>query len=125
VLAVVAAYNQASIAAAVLNKADAMAPYLAPDGQAWAQIQAEYQRRATKGETHDPALTRWGILQIAVKSDTATVETQEQWDDIASVGGEVVSSKRGILTRNTYELRRSPSPGRWLITAVTSTLVIG
>jgi len=125
VLAVVAAYNQASIAAAVLNKADAMAPYLAPDGQAWAEVRAEYQRRATKGETHDPALTRWGILQIAVNRDTATVETQEQWDDIASVGGEVISSKRGILTRNSYDLRRSPSLGRWLITSVTSALVIG
>jgi len=51
------------------------------------------------------------------------VETQEQWDDIASVGGEVVSSQHGILTRNTYEVRRSPSAGHWLITTVSSTLI--
>jgi hypothetical protein len=60
-----------------------------------------------------------------VDGNSATVETQEQWDDITSVGGAVVSSKRGILTRNTYALRRSPSLGRWLITTVTSTVVIG
>jgi hypothetical protein len=60
VVNVVAAYNQASITAAVLGRADAMAPYLAPDGHAWADAQAEYQRRAGRGETHDPALTRWG-----------------------------------------------------------------
>ena len=125
VLTVVAAYNQASITAAVLNKADPMAPYLAPDGTAWAEVQAEYRRRATRGETHDPALTRWGVLNVAVNGDIATVETQEQWDDITSVGGEVVSSRRAVLTRNRYELRHSPSLGRWLITAVTSSLIIG
>ena len=32
----IAAYNQASIAGAVLNRADVMAAYLAPDGSAWA-----------------------------------------------------------------------------------------
>src|SRR5262249_55128139 len=95
VVTVVAAYNQASITAAVLGRADAMAPYLAPDGQAWADVQAEYQHRATRGETHDPALRRWGILRVAVDADTAIVETQEQWDDLTSVGGQVVSSQRG------------------------------
>jgi hypothetical protein len=125
VLAVVAAYNQASITAAVLNKADPMAPYLAADGQAWAEVQAEYGRRATRGETHDPALTRWGVLNSVVDGDIATVETQEQWDDITSVGGQVISSRRAVLTRNHYELRRSPGLGRWLITTVTSAVIIG
>lgn len=125
VLRVVAAYNQASITAAVLNRADVMAPYLAPDGKTWTEVQAEYQRRTTRGETHDPALTRWGVLRIAVDGDSVMVETLEQWDDVTSVGGEVVSSRRGILTRNVYELRRSPSMGRWLIKNVTTTVVIG
>ena len=97
--------------------------FLAPEGSAWAAVQAEYQRRATRGESHDPALTRWGVLRIAVTGDIATVETQEQWDDIASVGGQVISSQRGILTHNTYDLRRSPSTGRWLITTVSSALI--
>lgn len=125
VLAVVAAYNQASITAAVLNKADPMTRYLAPDGQAWAEVQVEYQRRITKGETHDPMMSRWGVLKIAVDGATAMVETQEQWDDLTSISGTVVSSKRGIVTRNIYTLRRSPNLGGWLIMTVTSTLVIG
>jgi hypothetical protein len=124
VIDLIAAYNQASITAAVLGRADAMAPYLAPDGIAWADAQAEYGRRATRGETHNPALTRWGILRVVVDSDAATVETQEQWDDQTSVGGQVVSSRRGILTQNIYELRRVPSTERWLITTVTTTNII-
>jgi hypothetical protein len=124
VLNVVAEYNQASIAAAVLGRSDPMAPYLAPDGKTWEEVQAEYQRRATRGETHNPALTRWGVLQIVVDGDAATVETQEQWDDVISVGGQVVSSRRGILTRNSYTLRHSPSLNRWQITNVATTTLI-
>ena len=121
VVHVVAAYNQASIAAAVLGRSDPMAPYLAPDGKTWTEVQTEYQRRAMRGETHDPALTRWGVLHMVADGDTATIETQEQWDDMISVGGQVVSSQRGILTRNSYTLRRSPSLNRWLITDVATT----
>jgi hypothetical protein len=124
VLNVVAAYNQASIAAAIVGRADVMAPYLAPDGAAWAAVQAEYRRRATRGETHDPALTRWGVLRIMIDGDSATVETQEQWDDVTSIDGQVVSSKRGILTRNAYALRRAPHLNRWLITDVATTTII-
>lgn len=124
-VAVVAAYNQASITAALLGRADVMAPYLAPDGTAWKEVQAEYQRRATRAETHEPTLTRWGALREEIAGDTARVETQEQWDDITSVGGEVISSRRGMLTHNTYELRRAPTSGRWQITTVTSVSVIG
>ncbi len=124
VIDLVAAYNQASIAAAVLGRADAMAPYLAPDGTAWADAQAEYGRRATRGESHNPALTRWGVLRVVVNSDAATVETQEQWDDQTSVSGQVMSSRRGILTQNIYELRRVPKTERWLITTVTTTNII-
>lgn len=123
VLDVVAAYNQASIAAAALGRADVMGPYLAPDELAWAQVQAEYQRRTTRGEQHTPTLTRWGILSVAVDGDRATVETQEQWDDTMSIGGQIVTSQRGILTRNTYVLRRASGP--WQITHVSSIVVVG
>lgn len=124
VLSVVAAYNQASITAAVLGRADVLAPYLAPASQPWAAAQAEYQRRATRAETHDPSLIRWGVLRVAVQGDAATVETQEQWDDTTSVGGQLVSSRRGILTRNTYTLRRAPDTQRWHITDVATTTLI-
>ena len=124
IVAVITAYNQASITAAVLGRPDVMAPYLAPDGRAWADVQAEYARRSTRGETHDPTLTRWGVLRMEIADDTVTIETQEQWDDIASVGGAVISSRRGILTRNVYHLRRAPAIGRWLITTIVSTPMI-
>jgi hypothetical protein len=123
--AVVAAYNQASITAALLGRADVMAPYLAPDGTAWHEVQAEYERRATRAEMHAPTLIRWGVLREQITGDTAHVETQEQWDDITSVGGSVISSRRGMLTHNTYELRRATTSGRWQITTVTSVSVIG
>jgi hypothetical protein len=124
VLAVVAAYNQASITAAVLGRVDTMLPFLAPDGRTWPEVQVEYQRRAARGEAHEPALTRWGVLRIAVAGDTATVETQEQWDDITSVSGQVVTSRRGILIRNTYTLRHAPRTDRWLISDVVTTTLI-
>jgi hypothetical protein len=125
ILGVVAAYNQASITAAALGRADVMASYLAPDDPAWAEVQAEYARRATRGETHAPTLTRWDVLQADVTGGTARVETQELWDDITSVGGHVISSQRGILTHNTYELRRAVTSGRWQITTITTITVIG
>lgn len=124
VLAIVAAYNQTSITAAVLNSTEPMTPLLVPDGSAWAEVQAEYRRRVARGETHEPTLTRWGVLAVSVLDDTATVETQEQWDDITSVGAMVIASRRGILTRNVYTLQRSPAAG-WQIAAVTSTTLIG
>lgn len=123
VLAVIAAYNQASIAAGLLARADLLAPYLAPEGAAWRDVQAAYERRRARGETTDAALQRWGVLEVQVTGDTALVETQEQWDVVASVGGEIISSRRGVLTRNTYRLRRSPQAG-WLIVSVDSTTLI-
>jgi hypothetical protein len=123
-LNIVALYNQASIDAGISGRPDGMAPFLAQDGRAWAEVQAEYTRRALRNETHDPTLTRWGVLAIAVHGDTATVETQEQWDDISSVHGQVLASKRGILTRNQYKLRRAAGAYGWLITDVTTTTII-
>lgn len=123
VLAVIAGYNQASIAAGLLARADLLAPYLAPDGTAWRDVQDAYERRRARGETTDAALQRWGVLEVQVTGDTARVETQEQWDAVTSVGGETVSSRRGVLTRNTYHLRRSPRAG-WLIVSVASTTLI-
>lgn len=123
-LALVAAYNQASIAAAVLGRADALAPYLMPEGRAWAEAQAEYRRRAARGEIHEPMLTRWGVLRATADAQQATVETQEQWDDRVSVDGQVVSSRRGIVTHNVYILRRTPDIGGWRITTIATELVI-
>jgi hypothetical protein len=123
VLAVITAYNQVSITAGVLGEPAHMAPYLAPEGAAWHQVDVEYQRREGRGETTDAALSRWGVLRIAVQHDTALVETQEQWDVVTSVGSEVISSRRGVLSRNSYRLRRSTT-GQWLIVAIETTLLV-
>lgn len=123
ILSVIAHYNQASIAAGLLGKADLLAPYLAPEGAAWKAVQAEYARRQARGETSDAALVRWGVLQIQVADDVAWITTQEQWDVVTSVGGAVIASRRGVLVRNTYELRRSPQAGWLIVTVQTTTLV--
>ncbi|MEN9933895.1 MAG: hypothetical protein RLZZ387_474, partial [Chloroflexota bacterium] len=85
--------------------------------------QAEFARRAQRGETSDAALVRWGVLRSVVDGDTALIETQEQWDVITSVGPSVVSSRRGVLVRNRYQLRRA-APGTWQIATVETTPVI-
>jgi hypothetical protein len=125
VVQVVAQYNQASIAAGLLIRADVVAPFLAPDGTAWQQVQAEFQRRAAHNETHDAALERWGIVRTATHGDTATVTTQEEWSQVVSVSGHVTRSTRGMLARITYTLRRSPAaPLGWLITDVAHTTFV-
>jgi hypothetical protein len=123
VLAAVVAYNQASIAASLLGSPNVLAPYLTPDGEAWRQVQAEFARRAQRGEMSEAALVRWGVLRSVVDGNTALIETQEQWDVITSVGQSIVSSRRGVLVRNRYQLRYTVA-GTWQIAAVETTPVI-
>ena len=125
VLEVVVAYNQASIAAAMLDTTEPMRPYLTADSRAWTAAHAEYLRRQARAETHRPTLVGWGVLSLHIDGDSAVVETQEQWDDRTSVGDQVVASRRGIVTRNSYRLRRTAGDNRWLIDQVTTTTIIG
>jgi hypothetical protein len=124
VLAVVVAYNQASISAAQLGRVELLEPYLARDGEVWREAQAEYKRRRQRGETSDASLVRWGVLRLEIENDTATLETQEQWDVLTTVGPTVISSRRGVLARNRYELRRTDADA-WRIVVVKTTPVIG
>ncbi|HET9224184.1 MAG TPA: hypothetical protein VFO07_16850, partial [Roseiflexaceae bacterium] len=120
----IALYNQASIEAGSSGRPDAMAPFVASDSRVWAAIQKEYARRAKLPEIHEPTLTRWGVLRVEVQGDMAIVETQEQWDDITSVDSQVLTSRRGILTRNAYTLHRDGSSIRWLIADIATTTII-
>jgi hypothetical protein len=124
VLTVVAAYNQASISAGLLGRVELLEPYLARDGEAWRAAQAEYERRQQRGETSDASLVRWGVLRLEIQGDIATLETQEQWDVLTTVGPTVISSQRGVLARNRYELRRTEADV-WRIVAVETMPVIG
>ncbi len=122
-LAIVAAYNAASITAGLQGRPDILATFLDPDGVAWRQIQVEFARRAQNAEIHDSTLVRWGILRHSLADSTARIETQEQWDVVVRVGSTVVNSQHGILTRNQYSLRRT-SAGGWQITEITSTVLV-
>lgn len=125
VMQVIAAYNQASITAAVIGRMDPMTPYLAPDSPAWVRVQTAYQQRAARRETHTPTLTRWGVLRSTVNTTTATLETQEAWDDVLRISGQVRSSRRGMVLHTTYTLQRTAAIGMgWRVTDVTSTVVV-
>ncbi|NWG20230.1 MAG: hypothetical protein HXY39_07860 [Chloroflexi bacterium] len=121
-LRLIAAYNQASAVAAAQGRADLLAPYLAPDGPAWRAVQQEYARRAISGERREATLARWGVLKAAIDTDTAIVETQEQWDVVTIAGGDIVSSRRGVLLRNAYMLRLDA--GGWRIVDVATTVLM-
>ncbi|MCS6841943.1 MAG: hypothetical protein NZ699_01755 [Roseiflexus sp.] len=117
-----AAYNQASALAAARGQAALLEPYLAPDSPAWQSVAAEYARRASVGERRDASLVRWGVLQGDITSAGGWVDTQEQWDVAITVGGRIVSSRRGVLTRNRYWLRRDADG--WRIVDAATTEVI-
>jgi hypothetical protein len=122
VLAVLAAYNQASIVAGAYGSIEPLIPFLATDGPALRAARAEFARRTLGDERSEASLVRWGVLQITVDGEQAQVETQEQWDVITSAHGEVLRSRRGVLSRNLYALRRSPAG--WRIVSVTTTPIV-
>jgi hypothetical protein len=117
----VAAYNRASIDAAREGRVDPLLPYLDPDGSALAAARAEYERRIAHQETRDATLARWRALRAEVDGTRAMIETQELWDDVTWSNGALVSSRRGVLTHNVYELRLAD---RWLIVDVTTTVLM-
>jgi hypothetical protein len=117
-----AAYNQASVLAAMQGRADVLSPYLTPDGPAWQAVIQEYARRAETGERHQATLVRWGVLASDTTPEGAWVDTQEQWDVIITIGERIVSSRRGILTRNRYVLRRDDDG--WRIVDIATTMLI-
>jgi hypothetical protein len=117
-----AAYNQASALAAMQGRADMLSSYLTPDGPAWRAVMREYARRAETGERHQATLVRWGVLASDTTPEGAWVDTQEQWDVIITIGERIVSSRRGILTRNRYVLRRDDDG--WRIVDIATTMLI-
>lgn len=117
-----AAYNQASTLAAMQGRSDVLGPYLAPDGPAWRAVIQEYARRAETGERHQATLVRWGVLASDATPEGAWIETQEQWDVIITIGEHIVSSRRGILTRNRYVLRQDDDGWR-IVDIATTTLI--
>ena len=124
VLVVISAYNQASIAAGQTMRADLLQPYLAPEGRAWSQASTEFARRVRRGETADAELVRWGVVESTISNEQATMTTREVWNVITAVGGTIISSRRGTMTETTYTLRRDDYGSGWMITDVTTTVLI-
>ncbi|MGQ9828780.1 MAG: hypothetical protein ACUVSY_09005 [Roseiflexus sp.] len=116
------AYNQSSVLAAIQGRAEILIPYLTPDGPARQAVIQEYARRSETGERHQATLVRWGVLESDITPERAWVDTQEQWDVIITIGERIVSSRRGILTRNRYVLRRDDDGWR-IIDIATTTLI--
>ncbi len=116
------AYNQASALAAMQGRAEILSSYLTLDGPAWQAVTQEYARRAETGERHQATLVRWGVLASDTTPEGAWVDTQEQWDVIITIGERIVSSRRGILTRNRYVLRRDDDG--WRIVDIATTMLI-
>lgn len=117
-LPLVTAYTAASITAAQTGQVGLLAPYLVPDSALWARIAGEYARRAAAGETHQPTLVRWGLVGQTATATDATVELQEQWNDVRVRAGETAVTRTGIVQRVRYALQRPAATDRWQIAAI-------
>lgn len=124
VLVTVAGYNQASIAAGQSIRADIVQPFLAEDGRTWQEVRTEFTRRVRRGETTDAELVRWGVVDSQITGNTAVLTTKEVWNVITTVGGAVISSRSGTMIEATYTLRRASNGTNWLITDVTTIVLI-
>jgi hypothetical protein len=104
-------YNRAETEAAALLQLDPIMPYLAADSPFAARRAAELAERRERNAPHRSILVRWGIGEITVDGDQATVVTQETWSnqEINAVAPEQAT------VRVTYTLRWDAVVGQWLI----------
>ena len=103
-LAVIAAYNAASIAAGTSGDRTLMDPYLLVESPVRQEIATEYARRERLSERHHAQLVRWGVVDHEEADGHARIVTQEVWDDVIVVAGSIVDERRGSLSRVTYDL---------------------
>jgi hypothetical protein len=111
-LAVVAAYNADEPEVAQTLSLRPILALLEPDGPlAHQRAQAIAQRQAAQA-THATRLLRWavGAIVIDTAGTTATVTTQETWED--QVGSQL---PRTATVRVLYTLRRADAQSAWRI----------
>ena len=123
-LAVVGAYNAASIAAAATGDASLVLPFFTADSREPDAIRAEFARRAAHDEQHQSSLVRWGVAEQRIRGSSASIVTQEVWDDQVFRGGERVDSRRGTIVRIRYSLSRTSVAAPWRIQTIKSTTVV-
>jgi len=123
-IAVIAAYNAASIAAGVNGDHTMMHAYLAERSTVRTDIATEYARRARHNERHHASMVRWGVVDREQTERRARIVTQEVWDDVVVVAGSVVDERRGSLSRVTYDLVRHTTTEPWRIVAIKSEVIV-
>lgn len=123
-LGVIAAYTAASITAAQTGSGARLDPYFVPGTAVQARIRAEYQRRATVGETHQPTLIRWGVVRSEIGATAAVLDLQEQWTDTRMRPGQPDVRRDGILQRVRYQLTRPTATAPWQIAAVDVAVIL-
>jgi len=123
-LAVVAAYNAASIAAAASGDVSLVLQFFAAGSSEPQVIHAEFARRAARGEQHRSSLVRWGVAEQHIQGSSASIVTQEVWDDEIFRNGERVDTRRGTIVRIRYSLSRTSAAEQWRIHTIDSTTVM-
>lgn len=120
VLAVVAAYNAAEAEVAQTLAITPIMPLLEPNAPLAQRRAQELTLRQRTHATHATRLLRWAIGAITIDParTTATVTTQETWDD--QIGSQL---SRTATVRVVYTLRRADIQSAWRIADAQSTLL--
>jgi hypothetical protein len=119
-LAVVAAYNAADAKVAATLSLDPLKPSVDETGPLWERRSQALAKRKQTNATHTTRLLRWAVGAIVVDAagTSATITTQETWED--------QSENEGIRTatiRVSYTLRRANPQAAWKIEDATTTLL--
>jgi hypothetical protein len=119
-LAVVAAYNAADAEVAATLSLDPLKPYVDETGPLWGQCSQALAKRKETNATHTTRLLRWAVGAIVVDAagTSATITTQETWEDQSKREG-----IRSATIRVSYTLRRTNPQAAWKIYEATTTLL--
>jgi hypothetical protein len=111
-LEVVATYNQAEAEVAQTLHLDPIQPYLDSDGPLWKRRSAWLAQRRATNATHATGLVRWavGTVSLDAAGTTATITTQETWED--QTRGQL---PRTATIRVVYTLHRQDAQAPWRI----------
>jgi hypothetical protein len=110
VLAIVAAYNAADPQIAATLTLDPIRTYVDEQGPFWERRSREIVVRKETQATHATRLLRWAVGAIAIDKEglTATITTQETWEDRAGSNPPRVATVRVV-----YTLRRTNDQASW------------
>lgn len=111
VIATIAQLNAAETQVAATLDIAPLTPYLDQDGPLLARRQAQLALRRARQAPHETRLLSWTVGEVAMRGGTATVATQEVWENREA--GAAAPSRATV--RVSYSLRRDETTGRWLV----------